>query len=168
MKHLRMVAAATLLALAVTASMAQAPQRPSHRMRVRQQMEQLVQQLALDPQIEERFCSTYMQYQADMEAIFKQHFGPKPQHPAGRKGEPPTPPTFTEEEVEQQILKRFAVSSAILEVRKLYYTKFRAFMSPSQIRKMYDLEKRNAERINSEHMRRRPDSPSGRRDGSLR
>ncbi|MBQ0080873.1 MAG: hypothetical protein KBS95_04930 [Alistipes sp.] len=49
-----------------------------------------------------------------------------------------------EKATEAKILSDFEKSDKLLQLRKLYYTKFRTFLSPTQIQKMYDAEK-NAE-----------------------
>lgn len=168
-----MVAAATLLLLGTTFAQGEHPTqsrtgRPA-RPNTEQQTQMLIQSLKLDEATAARFTPIFKQYKGDMEAIFKQHFDPKHGHRAIGKGVGDGKPYCpTEEEIEQQILKRFSVSRAILEVRERYYKQFRTVLLPSQIRQMYNLEQGNAERMHREHMRRRPDSPSGRPNESLR
>ncbi len=47
----------------------------------------------------------------------------------------------TEDDIEVKILSDFEKSEKILSLRKEYYQKFRALLSPSQIQAMYDIEK---------------------------
>ncbi len=47
----------------------------------------------------------------------------------------------TEDDIEARIHVEFEKSEKILSLRKAYYEKFRAFLSPSQIQSMYDIEK---------------------------
>lgn len=46
-----------------------------------------------------------------------------------------------EEDIEAKIMADFEKSEKILSLRKEYYQKFRAILSPSQIQAMYDMEK---------------------------
>lgn len=54
-----------------------------------------------------------------------------------------TPPATgdTEGDIEAKIYSDFEKSEKILSLRKAYYEKFRAILSPSQIQAMYDIEK---------------------------
>ena len=47
----------------------------------------------------------------------------------------------TEDDIESKIYSDFEKSEKILSLRKTYYEKFRALLSPSQIQSMYDIEK---------------------------
>ena len=47
----------------------------------------------------------------------------------------------TEDDIEAKIYADFEKSEKILSIRKAYYKKFRALLSPSQIQSMYDIEK---------------------------
>ena len=47
----------------------------------------------------------------------------------------------TETDIEAKIYADFEKSEKILSLRKAYYEKFRAYLSPSQIQSMYDIEK---------------------------
>lgn len=47
----------------------------------------------------------------------------------------------TEDDIEAKIYADFEKSEKILSIRKAYYEKFRALLSPSQIQSMYDIEK---------------------------
>lgn len=47
----------------------------------------------------------------------------------------------TEDDIEAKIYSDFEKSERILSLRKAYYEKFRAILSPSQIQSMYDMEK---------------------------
>ena len=47
----------------------------------------------------------------------------------------------SEEAVEAKIRCDFVKSEKILEIRKNYYEQFRTILRPSQIQKMYDLER---------------------------
>ena len=47
----------------------------------------------------------------------------------------------TENDAEAKIIADFEKSEKILSLRKTYYQKFRAILSPSQVQAMYDIEK---------------------------
>lgn len=50
-------------------------------------------------------------------------------------------PSDPEEAAEAKILGDFDKSAKILSLRRSYYTRFRTILSPSQIQKMYDIER---------------------------
>ncbi|MBQ9548478.1 MAG: hypothetical protein IJV01_04885 [Bacteroidales bacterium] len=51
-----------------------------------------------------------------------------------------------ENDAEAKILSDFDKSAQLLSLRKAYYQKFRAILSPSQIQAMYDMEKQHSGR----------------------
>lgn len=51
-----------------------------------------------------------------------------------------------EKDTEAKILSDFEKSQRILSLRKTYYHKFRAILTPSQIQAMYDMEKESVAR----------------------
>lgn len=174
MKRMWMVMAALLM---TAATMAQTPAQPTTErmtpaMRLDRQCQALVEALSLTTEEAARFVPTFKQYKADMDAIFKENFRARSHrsfHPqSGSSAQPQQQPPLSDEQIEAMILNRFKMSRAILDVREKYYKQFRSFMRPQQIQRMYELEKRNAERMSEEHMRRRPDSPQGRPIKSLR
>ena len=58
--------------------------------------------------------------------------------------------TLTDAEVEQVIKARFAQSRKMLDIREKYYNEFRKFLSPKQIQKMYNMEKRIGDKMRKE------------------
>ena len=63
---------------------------------------------------------------------------------------------LTDAEVEQHIKDRFAHSRMMLDLQEKYYTEFRKVLSPKQIEKIYQMEKKH----DGNRMRKdmRPDS----------
>ena len=64
-------------------------------------------------------------------------------------------PVPTDAEIEKEIKDQFAQSRKILDVREKYYNEFRKILSPKQIMKIYQTEKRNANKFRKEFDRRK-------------
>jgi hypothetical protein len=60
----------------------------------------------------------------------------------------------TDAEVEKMIKKRFAQSRKMLDIREKYYDKFRKFLSPKQIQKVYEMDMKDTRRFHNEMNRR--------------
>ena len=54
---------------------------------------------------------------------------------------------LTDEQIEANILNRFAQARKMLDIREKYYKAFREFLTPGQIQAMYGAERRCAERF---------------------
>ena len=64
--------------------------------------------------------------------------------PSDKKG------NLTEEQIDEQNKARLAHSRKMLDIREDYYTKFKSVLKPSQINRMYKIEKRIVERKRTE------------------
>lgn len=62
---------------------------------------------------------------------------------------------LTDAEVEADIKTRFAQSRKMLDIREKYYEEFRKFLSPKQVQKMYNLERRNGDKFRNEMNKRK-------------
>ena len=60
----------------------------------------------------------------------------------------------TDAEIDQMILENFAQSHKILDIREKYYAKFRKFLTPKQIMKIYQVEKIDAGKMKIEMIKR--------------
>lgn len=83
-------------------------------------------QLEIEGADKDAFISLYRNYKKESGEIMKAQ---------------PAPCNDAETAAEARILGDFEKSEKILSLRKAYYYKFREFLSPSQIQKMYDLER---------------------------
>lgn len=77
----------------------------------------------------EAFVTLYQNYKKESTAIMAVK--------APQTGEP-------DQDAEAKILGDFAKSEKLLELRKKYYGEFRKILSPTQIQKMYDAERKSA------------------------
>ena len=123
--------------------------RPTREQMVEFQCMKLVEDLALDDATADRFVPVFKAYKNDIFAV-KQKYRPEK-----KDLEPGAEPARkTDAEVEQMILNRFAQGREIIDVRESYYKKFRAFLSPRQIQKIYDQEKKQGNGMKHEQMNR--------------
>lgn len=87
-------------------------------------------ELGLDKEKSVEFMEVYRQYCGSLHKIVSKHTRFRPDQ--------------SEEEIEEMILQGFEISEEMNELRKEYYTIFRRILSPSQIQKMYFIEKHKA------------------------
>ena len=141
--------------------MAQAPQRKPHPANNTNRNEQLVEALKLDKATAEQFTKIYAEYHEAMRQVRAQYRFEQPTR--GEKKEGEERPTLSDEQIEKNILNRFAMSRAILDIREQYYPRFREVLTPRQIEQLYRLEQRQGERIQQRHHERSSDGrPMGR------
>lgn len=62
---------------------------------------------------------------------------------------------MTEEQVEQSIKAQFAHSRKVVDIREKYYGEFRKYLNPRQIQRVYELEKRQAEKMKAQQKERK-------------
>lgn len=148
MKKLIFSLVAILFAVGV---MAQPPQkgergeRPSPQEMLQRRCQHLIQKMGLEQEAAAKFEPIYRRYQQEMMQIHRQ-YGRKHFHPRGQETTPPT-----DEQIEERMLNRFALSRAILEVRERYYKEFRTVLSPRQVQHIYDQEREGGERMQHRH-----------------
>ncbi len=128
-------------------AMAQPPQkgergeRPSPQEMLQRRCQHLIQKMGLEQEAAAKFEPIYRRYQQEMMQIHRQ-YGRKHFHHRGQETTPPT-----DEQIEERMLNRFALSRAILEVRERYYKEFRTVLSPRQVQHIYDQEREGGERM---------------------
>lgn len=54
---------------------------------------------------------------------------------------------LTDQQVKTNLDRQFALSQSILDIRKKYYAEYSKFLTPRQIERLYELEKKNAEKL---------------------
>lgn len=123
------------------------------------QCNQIVSALALDDATAAKFVPVYENYLNDMRATHGMSAGKKAVKPVAKGGtapavKPAVKPMPTDAEVEQAIKNRFAQSRKMLDVREKYYNEFRKVLSPKQIMRVYQLEKKNAQHFQKELKKR--------------
>lgn len=117
------------------------------------QCNQIIKGLALDDATAAKFAPVYKSYMEEMRAT--RTMNPRKQVGNKTKADKQVPkPVPTDAEVDQAIKARFAQSRKMLDIREKYYGEFRKFLSPKQIQKMYNMEKRNGDKFRKEMNKR--------------
>ena len=89
----------------------------------------IANEMAMDNKTTRQFVETFCQFQKEIWAL-----GPRPKREKAH---------LSDKEAEQ----RFAHSQKILDLRKKYYLKYSKFLTPTQIEKVYVLERRMMNRL---------------------
>ncbi len=116
-------------------SFAQAPnnkQRLTREQLSEKQAKYIANDLALDDETTAKFINTYTQCQKEIWTL-----GPRPR----RNG------NNNEEQIGQNIKKRFEMSEKILDIRQKYYKEYSKFMTQKQIQRVYEIEKNMMKRF---------------------
>lgn len=101
------------------------------------QIKLLIQQLEIDDSLQPKFEEIYAAYVNKMSSLRPA----RPKNPGGEQ---------TDQEVEQQILESFEIAEQTTALKKEYYVLFKEVLTPQQILKMYNTERKINERLNSE------------------
>lgn len=91
---------------------------------------EIASQLAFDDATASKFVATYTDYQKEVEAI--RQSAPQPLKADSLR---------SDEETEQSIKAGFENQQKMLDLRKEYYEKYRKFLSPKQIERVYSLDR---------------------------
>jgi hypothetical protein len=109
--------------------------------------DQMVKVLMLDDATTTKFIPVYSQYLKDKMACSKMMRGEKQNHKAQE--------IMTDAQLDEMMKARFAQSSKMLSIREDYYARFRRFLSPRQIMKIFETEKSNEKKMKREMEKRR-------------
>lgn len=94
--------------------------------------EYIANDLSLDDETTAKFINTYTQCQKEIWAL-----GQRPRRNDNNN----------EEQIEQNIKKRFERSEKILDIRQKYYKEYSKFMTQKQIQRVYEIEKNMKKRF---------------------
>lgn len=137
MKHLILILSFLFAAFAATPAMAQGkPKDPAQR------AAHISQILCLDDATAMQFSTLYAQYSQEMRAARQKYARTKPQK---SKGDART--QLTDDEIKANIEKSFALSQAIIDIRRKYYAEYLKILTPRQIERLFELEKKDGERL---------------------
>lgn len=92
------------------------------------QAKHIAQELAFNDAITEKFVNTYCNYQKEIWAL-----GPRQR---------PNKQGASEQQNEERIKQRFAMSEKILDIRQKYYKEYSKFLTQTQIEKVYEQERK--------------------------
>lgn len=93
----------------------------------------IADEMAMDDTAAKQFVETFCQFQKDIWAL-----GPRPKRDASH---------LSDKEAEQAMNERFTHSQKILDLRKRYYLKYSKFLTPKQIERVYELERKMMNRL---------------------
>ena len=96
------------------------------------QAKYIANDLALDDETTARFINTYTQCQKEIWAL-----GSRPRRDDNNN----------EEQIGQNIKKRFEMSEKILDIRQKYYKEYSKFLTQKQIQRVYKIEKNMMKRF---------------------
>ncbi len=123
-----------------------AQQRPNQKQRISREQLAEVQarhiagELAFSDAVAEKFVKTYCDCQKEIWAL-----GPRQR--SNRQG-------MSEQENEERIKQRFAMSEKILNIRQKYYNEYSKFLTQAQIEKVYEQERKMMNRLAKRGQRR--------------
>lgn len=100
------------------------------------QLQILLKQLEIEESKQPAFETMYSAYSEELKQL-------RPKHRRG--DEKPT-----DAQIEEQILESFKMAEKTTALKKEYYARFKTILTPAQILEMYNIERRVAERMNSE------------------
>lgn len=93
----------------------------------------IADEMAMDDTTAKQFVETFCQFQKDIWAL-----GPRPKRDASH---------LSDKEAEQAMNERFTHGQKILDLRKRYYLKYSKFLTPKQIERVYELERKMMNRL---------------------
>ena len=128
-------------AMMISVSMANAQNQKTNRLDA--QVNHMTKAMQLDDGTAQKFETTYRQFQSEMQNLHKKY-----------KLNSKKFANKSDQEIEWDIQERFDRSQKILDLRKDYYKKFRAFLSPRQIAQMYRMENNMAQRLRQKSRQR--------------
>ncbi len=123
-----------------------AQQHPNQKQRISREQLAEVQarhiagELAFSDAVAEKFVKTYCDCQKEIWAL-----GPRQR--SNRQG-------MSEQENEERIKQRFAMSEKILNIRQKYYNEYSKFLTQAQIEKVYEQERKMMNRLAKRGQRR--------------
>ena len=142
MKHLMktfIVAIMMIASCATIYAQQNNPPRPNQKQRLsreqlaEKQAKHIASELAFSNDVTERFVKTFCNYQKEIWDL-----GPRPR--PGKQG-------MSEQENEDRIKHRFAMSEKILNIRQKYYKEYSKFLTQTQIEKVYEQERKMMDRL---------------------
>lgn len=102
--------------------------------------------LGLDDATTEQFTKTFCDYRMEIRQANREK-------KAVNKGV--ARKDMTEEQVEQSIKAKFAHSRKVVDIREKYYGEFRKYLNPRQIQRVYELEKRQIDKMKAKQKERK-------------
>lgn len=115
---------------------------PDFKQIVEKRYEVIVHELNLDDAKAKAVRPIYMEYCQKMGELFKPHANKKPRDQR------------TEAEVEAEIKADFCKAKQVISLRETYYCRLRKYLTPKQILKIYDIERKEQQMIRQHNKNR--------------
>ena len=131
---------ATVFAQQSTPQSQKQKQRISREQLAEVQAKHIAGELAFSDAVTDKFVKTYCNCQKEIWAL-----GPRQRH--NKQG-------LSEQENEERIKQRFAISEKILNIRQKYYKEYSKFLTQAQIEKVYEQERKMMNRLAKRGQRR--------------
>ena len=139
---------AIMMAMCTTALQAQTTEQKESREKLAEAHGKHISQvLALDDATAKKFMETWLDYQKEIWALSPQTTTDK-QKP------------LTDEEIDKAITQRMERSQKLLDIHEKYYKKYRQFLSPKQVERVFELERNDMDRINDRNRERENSRPN--------
>lgn len=150
-KLFKMVAMLTAALAICSAAVAQEPAKPKKEKLTPEQVAQvqareIAYTLGLDDKTCEKFIQTFCAYRMEIREASKAK-------KAVNKGVDRN--NMTEAQVEAGIKAQFAHTRKVVDIREKYYAEYRKFLNPRQIERVYELEKKQADKIKRQQQQRK-------------
>ena len=133
------VSCTTVYAQQSTSQSTTSKQRISREQLAEVQARHIAQELAFSNTITAKFVRTYCNCQKEIWAL-----GPRSK--SSKRG-------MSEQDNEERIRQRFAMSEKILAIRQKYYKEYSKFLTQAQIERVYELERKMMNRLSQKHRR---------------
>lgn len=137
---LMIASCATVFAQQSTPQTQKQKQRISREQLAEVQAKHIAGELAFSDAVTDKFVKTYCNCQKEIWAL-----GPRQRH--NKQG-------LSEQENEERIKQRFAISEKILNIRQKYYKEYSKFLTQAQIEKVYEQERKMMNRLAKRGQRR--------------
>ncbi len=150
MKNYLKIAVAALALLCTTASFAQnakknqSKQKATPEQIATAQAQEIAYSLGLNDATTAQFVTTFVNYRMEIREAKKSSGAPKK-----------ISKDMSDKQVEEAISAQFANSHKVLEIREKYYKEYRKFLNPRQIQRVYELEKRQTEKLKAQKQQRK-------------
>jgi len=120
------------------------------------QANRISNELGLDDKTSSKFIDLYKKYMKEINDVRKKDMPPIPKTKSDEKKPHSNAPIpkMSDDDVDKMMKERFALSRKILDIREKYYDEFRKFLSPKQVKKIYDQGEMNRGKFQNELNRR--------------
>lgn len=153
MKRILKIATLITMALAITTSaMAQQQTKAPGKAKLtpeevaQVQAKDIAYELGFGNELTDKFITTFCKYRMEMREA-------NIQKKEASKGVDRN--NMTEEQFETKIKAQFAHSRKVVDIREKYYNEYRKFLNPRQIERVYEIEKKQSEKIKKQQQMRK-------------